>query len=339
MGVTIAVDILGGDHAPLVPLEGVARTHDSFADVDFLLCGPQDLIEEFLDKKPHLKDRCKIVHAPEHVTNDTPARDAVRGLKQSSMRLAIEAVRDGQADGVVSGGNTGAYMALSKIILKTLEGIDRPAITGTVPSQKGPIVMLDLGANVEATAEQLCQFAQMGEAFSRHVLGVQTPSVGLLNIGSEELKGHADLKVAYDIIKATGAVANFHGYVEGDDIMNGTTHVVVTDGFTGNVSLKTMEGAVHFLVDVFKQELSRKLRFKVAALFAKGALTAFKQQLDPRHHNGAPFLGLKGVAVKSHGGMDEVGFANALGVAINMVSKDLNSHILEEVRRIQGFAQ
>jgi len=337
LSITIAVDILGGDHAPLVPLEGVASTHDTFQDVSFLLFGPQEIIQDFLDKKPHLKDRCHVVDAPEHVTNDTPARDAVRGLKNSSMRLAIEAVRDGKAQGVVSGGNTGAYMALSKIILKTLEGIDRPAITGTLPSLKGAIVMLDLGANVEATAEQLCQFAQMGEAFSRHVLGHQNPSVGLLNIGSEELKGHADLKEAYDIIKATKAVANFHGYVEGDDIMHGTTDVVVTDGFTGNVSLKTMEGAVHFLVGVFKEELSRKLRFKVGALLAKDALTAFKQQLDPRHHNGAPFLGLKGVAVKSHGGMDEVGFSNALGVAINMVSRDLNSHILEEVRRIQGF--
>lgn len=335
MNIRIAVDVMGGDHIPHAPLMGVKRASLLFPHVHFLLFGPQELLESFLAENPDLAHKCQIMPASERVLNETPAREAVRSLKNSSMRLAIESVRDGQAHGVVSSGNTGAYMALSKIILKTLDGIDRPALASTLPTQKGACVMLDLGANVEASVEHLCQFAQMGEAFSRHVLGVSSPSIGLLNIGSEDLKGHASIKEAQDIIRSQKVVGNFYGYVEGDDIMAGVTDVVVTDGFTGNVCLKTMEGTFHFFMGAFKSHLKSSFISKCGAFLARGAFKGIRHQLDPRYHNGAPFLGLKGVAVKSHGGTDDIGFANALGVAINMVENGLNDHILEEVARVR----
>jgi glycerol-3-phosphate acyltransferase PlsX len=336
LSTVIAVDVMGGDHAPQAPLLGVKRAASLFPGTQFLLFGPEELLEDFLKENPELLESCEVFHAPERVLNETPAREAVRSLKGSSMRLAIESVAEGRAQGVVSGGNTGAYMALSKILLKTLEDIDRPAIVGTLPTQKGSCVMLDLGANVEATPAQLCQFAQMGEAFSKYVLGTESPSVGLLNIGSEDLKGHATLKETQEMIRSQQVVSNFYGFVEGDDIMGGTTDVVVTDGFTGNVALKSMEGAVYFLLDAFKSHIKGSFLAKCGALLARGAFGGLRKRFDPRLHNGAPFLGLRGVAVKSHGGMDEVGFANALGVAINMIQHDLNDHILEEVRRVQG---
>ncbi len=334
MTVVIAVDGMGGDNAPHAVLEGLVLSGKSFPDVSFLLFGDEAILAPLVDRH-NLQDAVTLVHTDERVLNETPAAQAIRSLRRSSMRLAIEAVKSGKAHGVVSSGNTGAYMALSKILLKTLDGIDRPAIVSTMPTPTGATVMLDLGANIEASPAHLIQFSQMGQAYSKHVLGVSSPSIGLLNIGSEDLKGHAILKETQELIRSKKLLPHFYGFIEGDDILAGTVDVVVTDGFTGNVSLKSMEGTIKFFSGLMKREFKRSFFAKIGILFAARALKRLKNQVDPRLYNGAPFLGLKGVAVKSHGGADEIAFAAALKVAIEMVQSKVNDQILADIQKAQ----
>lgn len=329
----IALDAMGGDAAPKMVLKGVKIARKRYPNVHFLLFGDEARLAPLLKKK--LQKVCTIRHAPDIVTGDAKPSQALRQGRQSSMWLAIKAVKDGEAAGVVSAGNTGALMAMAKLSLRTLPGIDRPAIATLLPTIRGESVMLDLGANSECAANNLVEFAVMGEVFSRTLLGVSRPTVGLLNIGSEDLKGTDALRQASTMLREQSlGTMDYQGFVEGDDIGKGTVDVIVTDGFTGNVALKTAEGTAklysQFLKDAFKSSLIAKIGY----LLARRALESVRKRTDPRRYNGAMFIGLNGVCVKSHGGTDALGFANAIGVAINLVSNDLNSKIKEECQRL-----
>lgn len=338
MSIKIAVDAMGGDLAPGVVLEGINQSValSENADVHYVIFGQQDQVEPLLKNYPAIEKAVTFIHCSEVITGDTEPRSAIRGLKDASMRKAIEAVAAGQADGVVSAGNTGAYMALSKLLLKTLEGIHRPAITSTLPTMHAdPVVFLDLGANTDINPEMMMQFCLMGQAFSKSMHDCKNPSVALLNVGSENLKGNIVVREAHHLIQQTDLIKNYIGYVEGDDIFRGKVDVIVTDGFTGNVSLKTIEGTIQFLGYLMKEELSREWRTKLGALLARPAFSAFKSRVDPRRYNGAPFLGLRGISVKSHGGTDSYGFRFALQVAINLVRHRVNDRIQNEVALLQ----
>lgn len=339
MSIKIAVDAMGGDQAPGFVLEGINQSlaKPDNVDVHYLLYGHRDRVEPLLKGYPNILKSVTFIHCEELITGDTEPRLAIRGLKDASMRKAIEAVAEGQADGVVSAGNTGAYMALSKLTLKTLEGIHRPAITATLPTKllDNPVVFLDLGANLEINPEIMVQFCLMGQAFAKCMLGRQNPSVALLNIGSENLKGNMMVREAQNLLQQTDLVRNYVGYIEGDNIFKGTVDVIVTDGFTGNVALKTIEGTIKFLGYLTKEEISRGWRTKLGALIGRSAFSQLKNRVDPRRYNGAPFLGLKGISVKSHGGTDAYGFSFALQVAINLVRHRVNDRIQNEVSLLQ----
>ena len=248
--------------------------------------------------------------------------------------IAIDAVRDGQAGGVVSAGNTGALMAMAKVVLRTLAGIHRPAISSFFPTLRGESVMLDLGANVECDADNLVQFAVMGDVFARTVLGLASPTVGLLNVGAEELKGHEYLRTAAAMIRDGNLPLNFHGFIEGDDVCAGTVDVVVTDGFTGNVALKMAEGTARLYAGFRRGAFESSLTARVGYLLARHAIEKVRQRTDPRRYNGAMFLGLNGIVIKSHGGTDALGFANAVGVAVDLLVNRVNDRIRTEIERI-----
>lgn len=324
---------MGGDDAPLIVVEGIEKVLDRHGNVDFLLFGDESQISLLLDRYPRAKAVSRICHTPDMVTNDEKPAKALRNGRNSSMRLAINAVGDGEAAGVVSAGNTGALMAMAKFVLKTLPGIDRPAIATSFPTQRGQTVILDLGANIECDADNLVQFAVMGEVFARQVLGIVKPSIGILNVGVEGLKGNEAVKKAALILQETHLPIKFHGFVEGDDIGAGTVDVIVTDGFTGNIALKTAEGTAKLFGAVLKDALGRTIRAKLGALLALPALNAVKNRLDPRRYNGAMFLGLNGICVKSHGGTDALGFSNAIHVAVELVADKLNEGIKEDFER------
>ncbi len=336
MSLCLAVDAMGGDHAPQCVMDGIRIVAKQDKDVKFLVFGDKKQIQPHLDADPLLQSVCELIHTDEVVTSDTTVSNALRNLRNSSMRLAINAVATKQAQGVVSSGNTGAYMALSKMILKTLDGINRPAIAALLPTRTGYSVALDLGANVDATPENLVQFSLMGILFSRCVLGVENPSFGLLNVGVEELKGNDRIKLAYQFLKEHPLSNNFLGYVEGDDITKGTVDVIVTDGFTGNIALKAMEGIARLLLEVIRSEIGKSIVAKIGALLASKALRATKQKLNPHGYNGAPFLGLRGIAVKSHGSTNEEGFANALHVAIRLIRNEVNAKISNELKNLSS---
>ena len=279
---------------------------------------------------------CTIRHAPEVIGNDIKPTAALR-MRGASMRVAIDAVAGGEASGVVTAGNTGALLALAKIVIKTLPGIDRPAMAAIGPSARGDVVMLDLGANVQCDTRNLVEFAVMGDVFARTVLGLTSPSIGLLNVGSEELKGDDTLRLAAETLRASHIAPQFVGFVEGHDIAAGTTDVVVTDGFTGNVALKTGEGALKLIGDLLRQVFRSSLTAKIAYLLLRPSLDRLREWLDPRRYNGAVMLGLNGVVVKSHGGTDAEGFAHAVDVAMDMVVHRFNDHIREDLARIAGL--
>lgn len=316
MTTVIALDAMGGDHAPLVVLAGaeiVLRTHSS---VRFLLFGDEAVLNQALKNYPLLSRACEVIHAGEAITNFTKPSAALRQAAKSGMGLAIQAVADNRAHAVISAGNTGALMVLSKIFLKTLDGIDRPAIAKSIPTQTGKTIVLDLGANAECRAEHLVQFALMGEVLAKSCgIGGENPTLGLLNIGSEESKGIAVLQAAFDKLKN---LPNFHGFVEGDDITKGTTDVVVTDGFSGNIALKTMEGTAKLIKHFLTEAIQSSIWGKIGYLIARPAFSKLAKKIDPRLYNGAILLGLKGIAVKSHGGTDEVGFAESIRVALDL---------------------
>jgi glycerol-3-phosphate acyltransferase PlsX len=333
---TIALDAMGGDRAPEMVVHGAELARQRFPAVRFHMYGPSDRLQPLLERWPELARATHIHHTDEVITADTKPSQALRNGRASTMRLAVEAVRSGAADGVVSAGNTGALMAISKFVLKTHPGIDRPAIATFFPTLRGESVMLDLGANVDCDATNLVQFAVMGEVFARTVLGLTRPTVGLLNVGAEELKGHEAVRNAAAVLRASHLPIQFHGFIEGDDIGAGTVDVIVTDGFTGNVALKTMEGTAR-LFSVFLRETFRgSWPARLGYLLCRPSLERLRARLDPRRYNGAVFVGLNGIVVKSHGGTDALGFANAIGVAVDMISNGFNPRIKEELDRLSA---
>jgi glycerol-3-phosphate acyltransferase PlsX len=333
--VTIALDAMGGDQAPRMVLRGADKSLQRFPQVHFLLFGDKAKIEPLLAKMPRLAEHSTVQHTDEMVTGDAKPSTALRTGRRSSMRLALDAVAEGRAAGMVSAGNTGALMAMAKFALKTLPGIDRPAIASFFPTIRGETVMLDLGANVECDADNLVQFAVMGDAFARTVLGLVSPTVGLLNVGSEELKGNDAVRAASARLRGAYSPVNFHGFIEGNDIAAGTVDVVVTDGFTGNVALKTAEGTAKMFGEFLRQSFKHSMIARLGYVFARPALNKFRQRLDPRRYNGAIFLGLNGIAVKSHGGADALGFCNAIGVAVDMVQNGFLDKIRDELAHLE----
>jgi glycerol-3-phosphate acyltransferase PlsX len=329
--VTISIDAMGGDNAPEIVIEGVRLAHVRLPHVRYILFGDEQRITPLFDRYPDMRGVCTVRHTEDSVSNDAKPGQVLRNGRRSSMWLAVDAVASGEAAGVVSAGNTGALMAVAKFVLRTLPGIDRPAIAGLFPSERGETVVLDLGANVDCDASNLIQFAIMGEVFARAVLGLEQPTVGLLNVGSEELKGNDAVKSAANALRDSHLPIRFHGFVEGNDICAGTVDVVVTDGFTGNIALKTAEGTVKLYSTFLKQAFGQSLFAKLGYLLAKSALQKVKVRTDPRRYNGAMFLGLNGIAVKSHGGTDAFGFANAIGVAVDLVTHGYNERIRREL--------
>ena len=330
--ITLALDAMGGDNAPYSVVEGAQIAFARHPNLRFMFFGKQEKIQPLLDQHPALKAQSEIVHTEDYVASDAKPSVALRQGSKSSMRLAIDAVKHGKADGIVSAGNTGALMAMSKVVLRMLPKIDRPAICATLPTVKGRLVMLDMGANVECDAKTLCQFAVMGDAFARTVLGIASPSIGILNIGEEEIKGHGMLRDAYAHLKSIPSL-NFHGFVEGTDIGKGTVDVVVTDGFTGNVALKTLEGTAKFITTKLKAAFRSNIFGKIGYIVARPALKSFQRSMDPREHNGGVFIGLNGITVKSHGNADGVAFSVAIKMAYELIKDDVNGKIIDELHR------
>ena len=330
----VSIDAMGGDAGPGIVVTALMRAAQRHPDVRFILVGDEAVLKGLLARHPRLKDKVSLRHAPERVSmNDRPSHVLRRG-QNTSMWRAIECVKNGEAVVAVSAGNTGALMAISMFQLRTVENISRPAIASIWPTARGQSVVLDCGANVSASAEQLVEFAVMGEAFAHAILGLEKPSVGLLNVGSEEQKGNDSVKEAASILRASSLPIAFHGFIEGDDIAKGTVDVVVTDGFTGNIALKTAEGTARLVAQFLRQALRRSLMGRIGAVIASGALNSLRRRLDPRSANGGIFLGLGGLVVKSHGGTDSIGFASALDMAISMARANINSRIIADRARI-----
>jgi glycerol-3-phosphate acyltransferase PlsX len=328
---TIALDAMGGDRGPEMVLPGAQLARVRHPELRFLIFGDEARIRPVLAKRKLLAECAEIRHTTDVVGNDMKPSVALRQGRQSSMRLAINAVAEGEADCVVSAGNTGALMAMAKFVLKTIKGIDRPAIASFFPTQKGESVMLDLGANVECDPENLIQFAILGSVFARAVLGLPNPSVGLLNVGAEALKGNEVVKDAGARLRDIKLPGEFHGFVEGNDIPAGTVDVVVTDGFTGNVALKTAEGTAALMNEWLRRTFRSSIFAGLGYLLARNAFRKLRQRGDPRRYNGAMFLGLRGICVKSHGGTDARGFANAIDVAVDLVKQGFNNRVVAEL--------
>lgn len=330
MDITVAIDAMGGDHGPHVTIPAALKALESDDQLNVVLVGLSDAIEaELKVNKAAAGPRLRIHHASEVVTMDESPQSALKNKKDSSMRVAINLVKSGEANACVSAGNTGALMATARFVLKTLPCIDRPAIASSLPSEKGNTYMLDLGANADCTAEHLYQFAIMGAMLVSCVEHKERPTVGLLNIGSEDIKGNEVVKQAGELLKASHL--NFYGNVEGDDIFKGTTDLVVCDGFVGNVSLKTTEGLAHMMGKFLTQEFKRNWLTKLMAFGALPVLKAFKKRLDPRRYNGASFLGLRGIVVKSHGGADQVAYLSAIHVAVEEARSGVLRRITEQL--------
>jgi glycerol-3-phosphate acyltransferase PlsX len=329
---TIALDAMGGDAGPEMVLPGAELASVRHPDLKFLLFGDRTRLTALLEKYPRLKGRSEVRHSENNIAmNDKPSQALRRGRGKSSMWLAIDAVRSGNAQGVVSAGNTGALMAMARFVLKTIPGIERPAIAAIWPTLRGESVVLDVGATIGADARQLVEFALMGEAMARSLLGLERPTVGLLNIGVEEVKGLEQVKEAGRLLRDLRLPLEYKGFIEGDDIGKGTVDVVVTEGFTGNIALKTAEGTAKQLSTYLRLVLNRTLLSRLGALLATGAFATLRERMDPRKHNGGVFLGLNGIVVKSHGGTDSLGFATAVDVAIEMVKNGLVAKIAADV--------
>jgi len=332
----IAIDAMGGDTGPAVMLAGAARAHGRRDDLQFLVFGDKARIRVELDKHAGLKDAVEIVHCDDVIAGTERPSQAIRRAKTTSMGRAIAAVKSGEAQAALSGGNTGALMAMSKLALRTMPGIDRPALAALLPTLGGnDLVMLDLGANTEADTQNLVQFAVMGAAYSRVALDLERPRVQLLNIGTEELKGTDALKEAAAILRDADYLGfRFDGFVEGDKISRGDVDVVVSDGFSGNIALKTAEGTARFVTDLLRRAFTSSVRSKIGFLISRPATELLRHHLDPNNHNGAVFLGLNGVVVKSHGNANEKGVANAIRVAARLVREDLTRKIKDDLDNI-----
>ena len=330
---SLAIDAMGGDAAPEVVIDGLELAAERHPGARFLLVGDEARVGGALALRKRAAKVCSLRHAPEVISGDLKPTAALR-MRGSSMRIAIDAVAAGEASGIVSAGNTGALMALAKIIIKTMPEIDRPALAAIGPSARGDVVLLDLGANVQCNARNLVEFAIMGDAFARVALGLTMPSIGLLNVGSEELKGDDRVRAAAEILRDSHVGAQFRGFIEGHDITAGTVDVVVTDGFTGNVALKTGEGALKLMRDLLRQVFTSSVPARLGYLLARPALDRLREWMDPRRYNGAILLGLNGVVVKSHGGTDALGFAHAVDVAMDMVTHGYNDRIRDGFDRL-----
>ena len=323
----LSIDAMGGDAGPSAILAGAAIARRRHPKVRFLLHGDENVLKPLLARHRALAKRAEIRHAPNTVRMSEKPSQALRRGRNSSMWNTIEAVAKHEAHVAVSAGNTGALMAMSMFRLGVIEGIERPAIAVIWPTMRGQCVVLDVGANAGSNARQLVDFAVMGEAFARTLFGIDRPTVALLNIGEEEVKGIEPVKQAAHILRASKLPIEFFGFVEGDGIGAGAADVVVTDGFTGNVALKTAEGTAKLVGHYLKSALKRSVLGRVGAIFASGSLRALRKKLDPRSLNGGVFLGLNGVVVKSHGGADALGFASTIDIAIDMGSSDMIARI------------
>ena len=316
--VKIALDAMGGDSAPASVVDGADIAKAKSPHIEILFVGDENIIRPLLGKSKFFKN-AEVFHTDQAVSSGDTASQAVRRGRDSSMWLAIAAVAAKRADAVVSAGNTGALMAMAKLQLRTMPGITRPAIAGFFPTEHNPMCMLDLGANLECDEENLVQFALMGQAFYLSLMGKVNPSVGLLNVGEEEQKGHEYLRLAAQELSNPDLGVNYFGFVEGSDLVKGSVDIVVTDGFSGNVALKTAEGVAGLFALMLRRTFRASLLSRVGYFFARNALKVFRVKMDPRRYNGAVFLGLNGIAVKSHGGTDALGFSNAIDVAANLV--------------------
>ena len=334
--VVISIDAMGGDTAPRTVIEGVKLASDKHSNVFFLLFGDERQIAPLAKEAGLSDDSYKIYHTDQVIKADEKPSQAVRYGRESSMWKAIYAVRTGEASAVVSGGNTGALMAMSKICLGTIAGLDRPAIAAIMPTSvpNQDVVMLDMGANAECNATNLVEFAIMGSVYYRILYGIKQPSVGLLNIGSEETKGREEIREAAHILKENKRKVNYVGFVEGNDIGAGTSHVVVSDGFSGNVALKSIEGTARLIKTATKDIVKHSILAKIGFIFMIPTLLKIKKRMDPRRYNGAMFLGLNGVSVKSHGGADATGYCYAVENAISLAQHDLCEKIKQELEDI-----
>ena len=333
----IAVDAMGGDEGLAVMLAGVATARRRYDDVDYILVGDEPAIRNGLKNHPNLTKYSEVVHAPETVSGDEKPSAALRRARVTSMGIAIDQVKQGRAAACLSSGNTGALMAMAKLSLRTMPGIDRPALAAMLPTLGDTdMVMLDLGANTDCDARNLVQFAVMGSAYARTALELPRPRVALLNIGTEELKGTDEIRDAAAILRASGDLQfEFTGFIEGDRISRGAVDVVVCDGFSGNIALKTAEGTARFVADLLKRAFTSSLRSKLGFLISRPATELLKHHLDPNNHNGAVFLGLNGIVVKSHGSATVNGVATAIGAAARMVRNDLTHRIAEDLAHVE----
>lgn len=334
---TIALDVMGGDHGPDVAIPGANLSLIRHPDLKFLLFGDQLAIEKRLEKFPKLAASSEIVHTDIHISMEEKPSQALRkGRWKSGMWLAIQAVRDGKADAVVSAGNTGALMAMSKFCLKTMPEIERPAIAAIWPTVDSECIVLDVGANVGADAAQLEDFAMMGAALARALFSLDKPSVGLLNIGVEEVKGLEQVREAAAALRRTETTFTYHGFVEGADIGHGVVDVVVTEGFSGNIALKTAEGTAKQIGSYLKAAMNRSLLARLGAFLAQGAFVALREKMDPRRSNGGLFLGLNGIVIKSHGGTDSTGYACAIDLGYDMVRSGLIERLSVDIKKFHA---
>jgi phosphate acyltransferase len=345
MLITVAIDAMGGDFGPSVTIPAALAFLSDHSDARVILVGREDVLAKELAKhRPPGDERLRIAHASEVVEMHEAPATALRGKKDSSMRVAINLVKEGEADLAISAGNTGALMAMSRFVLKMLPGIERPAIACSLPTTHGQVLMLDLGANVDCTPAHLYQFAVMGSALVSALENVERPSIGLLNIGEEEIKGNDVVKQAGELLKASDL--NFYGNVEGTDIFKGTTDVVVCDGFVGNVALKTTEGIVQMLAAMLREEFKRNWLTMLAAIIALPVINAFRRRVDHRRYNGANLLGLRGIVIKSHGSADAFAFrcaldrayAEAKGGVLERITQRLGGHANEPVIEAENLS-
>ncbi len=329
----ISVDAMGGDNSPRVVIEGVDIAAKRNPDLRFLLFGDEGQIMPLLQQYPKVAKVSKVIHTSERVKNEDKPSQVIRN-RNTSMYMAIDAVRSGRAQAIVSAGNTGALMAISKMVLKTIHGIHRPAICTIMPHIDGKYVMLDLGANTECDEINLAEFAIMGNIFAKHALGIHSPRVALLNIGAEEMKGKEEIHHALKILKNPQLDLNCTGYIEPHDISNGIADVIVVDGFTGNVALKTIEGTAKFVVKMIKRAIQKSIFAKIGLPFMMGVIYKIKRSMDPRNYNGAMLIGLNGLTVKSHGGTDAVGYSVAIDNAAKLVRQNFVATIRQEIEKV-----
>ena len=336
--VRLALDAMGGDNAPACVVRGADIACGEHAHLDITFYGDEARIRPLLDRSKHLTGAA-VIHTPDAVSPDDTASQAVRRGKGTSMWMSSASVAEGTADAVVSAGNTGALMAMSKLQLRTMTGVTRPAIAAYFPTVGELMCMLDLGANIECDAENLVQFAILGQAFHHSLTGKESPRLGLLNIGEEEQKGHDYLRVASRRLADPDLGINYQGFVEGSDLVNGQLDVVVTDGFSGNIALKTAEGISSMFTRLLRRSFAKTWMSRLGYFLARSALSDMRDHIDPRRYNGAVFLGLNGIAVKSHGGTDRIGFANAINVAAELVDHGFIPDVSAAIARANAILE